>query len=233
MEDDIDPPFPDILVSATCVARRALILAAVVCCGDINRSKARSEEDLRQRVLEWLTRLELWNEVEPDEEKILRAPLGTLEKEDVVRATWYVEGLAILAWALNRLEFPCHDTKVDPYDVADSVWFLNEGAEEVIRTARLRDQTELEACDALLYAIHVRVRDFMRHRKPKDITHWIEEIWLATLQLAADDLLVDNDLAIDGRAISEVEESRLQECGCIMVERHRAIIWLCGEHPIY
>ena len=66
-----------------------------------------------------------------------------------------------------------------------------------------------------------------------DFTRWVEKAWIDTLRLDANQLIVNNDLAIDGKPISEVTEDRLQECEWITNERHRAIIWLVGEYPIY
>jgi hypothetical protein len=234
MNDAPDQSAAQRLVGATRVARRSLILAAVVCRGSIDSGAGQPEaESLRQRILDWLTGLNLWDEVEPGEREILYAPLGKLEAKQVIRTTWYAEGLAILAWALNRLGLPRHDEKVDPYAVTDSLWFLSEDAAEVISTARLRSVTELEACRELLYAIHCRLRDFARNRGRKNFTTWVEKTWIATLRLDAAHLIVHDDLAIDGKAITEVEESRLQECEWATCERHRAIIWLFGEYPVF
>jgi hypothetical protein len=221
-------------ISASRVARRSLILAAVVCRGAIDSGAGQPEaECLQKRILGWLTGSDLWGEVEPSEEEILRTPLGRLETKDVIRATWYAEGLAILAWALDRLGFPRHDQKVDPYAVTDAAGFLGEEAAEVISTAKLRNRAELGACRELLYAIHARLRDFARSKDRKNFASWVEREWIDTLGLDAADLIVDDDLAIDGEVISYAEVSRLHECEWITCERHRAIIWLLGGHPIY
>jgi len=229
-----EDPISETPVDATRVARRSLVLAAMVCRGAIESGAGQPEADtLHNRTLEWLTKLDLWDEVESSEEKILHTPLGELEQKDVIRATWYVEGLAILAWALNQFDLPRHDEKVDPYSVADAVWFLSEDADELIRTARLRNLTELEACRELLYAVHARLRDFARNRNQKDFARWVEKIWIEALRLDADHLIVDNDLAIDDKPIIDVEENRLQECKWITFERHRAIIWLVEGYSSY
>lgn len=142
-------------VSAMRVARRALILSAVVCRGSIDSSAGQPEaESLHKRILDWLTTLSLWDDVELREERALRAALGTLDEKEVIRITWYAEGLAVLAWALNRLDLPQHDEKVDAYAVADSVSFLSEDAADVIGAASLRSPAGLNACQELLYAIH-------------------------------------------------------------------------------
>jgi len=225
---------PGLPVIAAHVVRRSLVLAAVVCRGSIESGAGQLQADaVYTRLIDWLDELSLWDEVEPIEKEILRTSLGLLEQKDVIRATWYVEGLAILTWALNLFELPRHDQKVDGYAVADALGFLSEDAEDVIATAELRSPIELEACRELLYAIHSRLRDFAHNRKPMDFTRWVEKAWIDTLRLDANQLIVNNDLAIDGKPISEVTEDRLQECEWITNERHRAIIWLVGEYPIY
>jgi len=234
MNDTTDQSAADRPVNATRVARRALVLAAVVCRGSIERDAGQpGAESVRNRVLDWLTALNLWDEVEPWEEKVLRAGMGTLEAKEVIGSTWYAEGLAVLAWTLNRLDLPRHDEKVDPYAVADSLWFLSEDAAEVIRTATLRSEVELKACRELLYAIHCRLRDFARHKTQQSFTGWVEQAWIATLKLDAAQLIVRGDLALKGKPITEVKEDCLQESEWITRERHRAIIWLYEGYATY
>lgn len=108
------------------VARRACILSAVVCRASIETYadevyKQQTADDIR----EWLDELKLWPHLEPDEERLLRAPLGALSPRLQVRGTWFTEGLAVLAWALKRGEFPPHDCKVDPIAVTNALDFLH------------------------------------------------------------------------------------------------------------
>jgi hypothetical protein len=216
------------------VARRALALAAVVCRGDIERGAGQTEADaIHHRLLDWLTDQSLWPDVESVEAAILRAPLGTLQPQDVIRAIWHAEGLVVLAWALSQFAFPAHDQEVDPYAVADAVGLFSPDADAWTRTARLRDSAELEGCRELLYAIHVRLRDFLRHRTSKDFTDRVENSWIDALGIDPHHLIVDNDLAIDGKAIIHAEESRIQDCEHIICERHRAIIWLVDGETSY
>jgi Domain of unknown function (DUF4272) len=228
-EQDIPP------LDAKLVLRRAFVMCALVCRGSIESGAGHPEaESLHKRILEWLTRMGLWNQVEPSEEKMLHSPLGGLAPKEVIRATWYAEGLAVLAWASNRLDrLPNHDEKVDPFAVTDSLLFLGDDAAEVISKATLRSPAELEACRELLYAIHARLRDFARNRGHQNFTSWVEKAWITTLKLDAAHLIVHDDLAIDNKAIGEVEGNRLQECEWVTCERRRAIIWLFGGHTIY
>src|SRR5437879_5567031 len=97
-------------MSANRVVRRALILAALVCRGSIDSSAGQAEaESLHTRILDWVRLLGLQDELEPGEQGILYAPLGKLGQREVVEVTWSVEGLAVLAWALNLFGLPRHD----------------------------------------------------------------------------------------------------------------------------
>lgn len=220
--------------TAAQVARRSLILSAVICRCSLESGAADPDaKSVHLRVLDWLTALNLWEEAEPSEAAMLCAPLGALDAGVVLQSGWYVEGLAVLAWALNLTGFPKHDEQADIYAVADAVWFLDKKAAEVIATAKLRSPSELDACRELLYAIHARLRQYARNRVLSDFTQWMEKAWLDALGLIPADLTAQNDLAIDGKPISQTAEERLREVTSIMHERHRAIIWLMGEQPSY
>src|SRR5262249_23188438 len=149
---------------------------------------------------------------------IINTPLGGLDSKQVIYATWAVEGLSVLAWALGCLGLPRHDEKVDPYAVPESVGFLNQDAAEFIETAKLRSVAELEAYRELLYAIHSRLRDFIRHKQPNEFETWIDERWLDLLKIDRASLIVDGDLSIDEKAIFNVEQERVRSCE-----------WLIGE----
>lgn len=221
-------------LTATRVARRSLVLSAVVCRASIESGVTDAEaQSLHGRIIAWLDRLNLWDELEPDEETMLRAPLGLLAPSDVIQVSWYVEGLAILAWALKYLKFPVYGEQVDVYTVTDALWFLNESAEDIITSAELRSPAELEACREFFYAIHSRLRDHVRNDVPRDFTRWVEEEWLKLLGIDTGALFAQSDLAIDGKSISETDNERLQEVMAITLERHRAIIWLVEGYRIY
>ena len=164
---------------------------------------------------------------------MLCAPLGALYANAVLQSGWYVEGLAVLAWALNLTGFPKHDEQADIYAMADAVWFLDKRAEEVIAAANLRSLSELEAYRELFYAIHARLRQYARNRVSSDFTLWIEQSWLDTLGYSLTDLTTQNDLSVDGKPIIQITEECLREVSSIIYERHRAIIWLMGEQPNY
>jgi hypothetical protein len=212
------------------VARRALILSAVVCRGSIDRGPRDAEIDgLPARITKWLENARLTDHVEPWEAEVLSAPLGELDEQSVYRATWAVEGLAVLAWALRQGDLPRHDQAVNSFDVAESVGFLCDDAVEFMNSTPLRAPIELHDCRELMYVLHCRLRAAIRNRACDNFPAWLEEEWLHRLRLNRDDLIVDGDLSIGQTAIGSATPEAIQRCEWAIHQRHRASIWLIGE----
>jgi hypothetical protein len=212
------------------VARRALILSAIVCRGSIDRGpRDPSIKSLPARITEWLENAELMDHIEPWEAEVLDTALGELQEESITRATWAVEGLVVLAWALGHADLPRHDQTVNPFDVAESVGLLCDDAEEFINSAQLRTPIELHDCRELMYALHCRLRAFLRRRECNNFPAWIEEEWLDRLRLNRDDLIIDADLRVGQTAIASATPEAVQRCEWAIHQRHRASIWLIGE----
>ena len=221
-------------VNAQRVVRRALVLAALSCRGSIETGAGQAEaETLRSRILDWIGLLKLEQELESSEQRVLYAHLGTLGQREVIESTWAVEGLAILGWGLNLLNLPKHDEKVDPFGVTDSLYFLSDDAAGLIPSARLRSTAELKAYREVAYSIHCRLTGFARSRDRKDFAAWIERAWIDLLRIDPVHFIVLGDLGIDDKEISDAEQNRIQACESLTFQRHRAIIWLLGGHPVY
>jgi hypothetical protein len=140
--------------------------------------------------------------------------------------------LAILAWALGRIDFPPVDRKVDPIAVTDSVLFLNDNAERLIDPSRMKDAATLSDAREFLYAVHCRLRQFLRD--PTAMTNFagrVEPTWLDRLGVEPDRLIVAGDLGLQAEPLSQVEERVVREIEHAVCERHRAIIWVTGEEP--
>ena len=177
--------------------------------------------------------LKLDSEFEDHERALIYAPLGSLNKQERIRATWRTEGLAILAWSLGFFPFPRIDAQVDPYEVTDSVAFLDPEMVNTVTTAKLRPAAELDACRDFYYAIHCRFRQCMRKPGSHDIRHWFEKEWF---QLLATESQFDEsgDLLVNGTSISELDAQTLSKCESIVYQRHLASVWLVGEYgPVY
>jgi hypothetical protein len=227
-EEDDKPPNP------IQVAQRALIQSAVVCRGNIDHDPGHPVvQELHGRIQDWLGRLDLLLAMEPHEARILNAPLGSLDRAQIIRATWAAEGLSILAWALGRYDLPGHDEKVDPFTLTDALNFLDEGASSLLDGPVLRPREQLAACRELFYAIHCRYAKFRREKGGMDFTGWVEPEWLELLGVKGPDLMIGGDLSVGHKAILDADERRVREGENIICERHQASIWLVGEYPVY
>jgi hypothetical protein len=229
-DDPFDsPPSPD----APTVARRALILAAVVCRANMELYDDEVDRQLTVASLpDRLAKLDLWADAEPNEEKILLAPLGSLERWQRVQGTWYVEGLAILCWALRRLDFPPHDLKVSNADVADAISPFSDEAEELLAAPVLRSAEEIKACREWFYSLHCTLRQFLYYGNDGHLPKWIGD-YVDTLGLPREAVLVNGSLAFDGAPLAEADREDLEEWEAVIRERHRAVIWLKGSEEPY
>lgn len=216
------------------VARRALILSAVVCRANL---EAYRDEDYRQEAKEdmdeWLDELELWPHLEPDEREIMHAPFGKISRSLEIDGTWYAEGLAILAWALRRSEFPPHDKKVDPIAVTNALDFLSPDAADLLAFPRLRSKKKRQAVREWFYDVHCTLRGFLYHGGDGHLATWIGE-YLNILGIDPKEVMTEDCyLLFRGRRLQHAETDELENWEWIIRERHRAAIWLVGEDPLY
>lgn len=213
------------------VARRALVLAALVCRGNID-ADARRARDVCGRLGAWCHRIDVGDELGVRERRILEAPFGCLTPNERLYAGWEAEALAVVAWTLGRLDLPPLDRKVDPFAVTDAVGLLADEA-WLLDKPRLRARAAIDAMREILYAAHVRLTQFRRTRASSHVAHYFEASWFSTCGIPNDVLAANGDLAIDGRPLAEAPEPRWRECLTVVAFRHQAIVWLAGEHPVY
>lgn len=226
-----DPPPP----SAQRVARRACVLAAV-CGRALLEQEDKADpgvEETRKRLLQWVDNIRVRAEFEAVELNILEAPLGTPPPQVTANATWRLEGLGVLAWALNRYELRPHDELVNPPDLLKSLAILNaDAAKALIAAPNLRSQDELKTLQERLFAVHWRITDFRLKHKSIDFASVAKTAWFGPLDVS-NLPMIDNDLAINGKAIAQADERSVGITTSAAMERHLAINWLCGGSEIY
>jgi hypothetical protein len=210
-----------------------LILSAVVCRAFL---ESYTDEPYKRETVddihEWFDELDLWPQVEPDECEIVRAPFGKMSKWSQVRGTWYVEGLAILAWALQRGEFPAHHEQVDPIAVTNALNFLDPDAEQLLRSPNLRELAELQAAREWFYDVHCKVRGFLNRGTESHVSDWIGE-QLTILKIDPTTVIREGNLTVAGKLLRDTNREWLEDWESVICERHRAAIWLVGEDPLY
>jgi hypothetical protein len=217
--------------SAARVAARSLALAAVTCRGFVENDAAESST-FWARVRSWIASLAIDDELEPYERELIDAPLGALEPQQPVDATWLCEGLAVLAWSLGRITIPSYDSKVVAADVADSLGFLSARGETILAAPRFRPAEEIDEFREALFAIHWRLREYSLHRAPLDFEAFSRTASFGPLSLSQA-RLAGGDLAIGSVPITQADAGALRQCVSIVQERHRAANWLAGFEHLY
>lgn len=226
-DDEIYPP-PD----ASRVLERALALSGVVCRSFIESEDRADSEEVLARMRQWLKDTGVESELEPLESAMIATPLGRLAPKLAVDGSWRSEGLYVLAWALGRHPKLPHDEVVDPAHAAEALGFLEDDALSSEKQPRLLDEDELDAFESRQLALHWRLRDYSLRPAAMDFTKFVRECGWAALSVEAS-ALIGGDLSVDGVRIDQAEPSRVQRCLSIAMERHQAINWLRGGHPIY
>ncbi len=146
--------------SATRVAKRAMVLGALVCRGFIEVESPADVEELRQSLLPWIDLVGAREEMEQHELVALTAPLGGLDAQAQINLAWAVEGLAVLTWAMKRYDLHPDDTLAEPQSVTHTLNFLHESAKALVDAPTLRDESELLAMKDTCYTKHCHLKEF-------------------------------------------------------------------------
>lgn len=225
--EDLQPP------SALRVARRALVLCAVVCRASLEQEPSTKRAgELQERLLAWLEANDLTGELEEHERDLIEAPVGSLPRQRAIDASWRSEGLAVLGWALGGYDLPPHDEQADPQEIAQALGFLEEDPARGLEEPRLRDDAELERLARRLMCLHWRLREFTSRPGSLDLLATAGVAFTGAVDLEGVALLA-GDLALRGAPISDCEADVVTECASIAFERHQAINWLAGHHDVY
>ncbi|PZR04362.1 MAG: hypothetical protein DI536_34435 [Archangium gephyra] len=223
-------PTPD----ARRVLARARVLLALAVRGlledDTGTPQQADAEALRQKLAAWAN-AEVADELEPDERDFLHAPLGKVDRQDVVNAVWQAEGAQVLLWALKLQPLPPHDGQVHPYEVAKTTGVLSPPP-PALHAATLRPAGEIEALRRALLGIHWRLVEFRVKPGPVDFVAFAQKNWFGGFSLSGV-ALADKDLAVGGVPLSQAEPQQVGLTSSIALERHRAANWLIGAEPVY
>jgi hypothetical protein len=187
----------------------------------------------RLRIASWIDDLGMADELEPDEAKVLQRPVGTLDERALINSMWRVEGLAVLAWALQLHPLPPYDELVVPPELYEAIGIFDVAAgQQVLRAPNLRPPEELDEMGAHLLALHWRMRDFSLRPTAMDFVEFSRNCWFGSFDTSGF-RIVDNDLAIGDGALSDAPSEEVQRVQSTAMERHLAINWLRGYSQVY
>jgi hypothetical protein len=229
VEQETVPPTP-------CrVAKRALALTAVAARAtlEFDAPQLDDPETQRRRLIDWIESLDIGDEFEPEEWKVLQRPVGNIEQQDHLNAMWRVEGLAVLAWAIRRHELPPDDELVVPADLYQAMGIFDaRTGHELLASAELRPADELSAMQTHLLMLHWRMRDYSIRPQPMDFVAFSKSCWIGSFDVGGFQI-VKNDLAIGGAAINDADDDQRSMVNSLAMERHLAINWLMGYSDVY
>jgi hypothetical protein len=173
----------------------------------------------------------------PDELAFLETRPERLTHRDLMDASWRAESLAVMQWALGRLDtLPPWDTQVD----GDRILALVRGGAAASAVAALRPHAEIEALqrEALLWHWRSRTRQLEQDGTPLPEQLPVksyEEIVRITLDAALEDGVSipvrDDDFKAMGKAFRYLTEDEWSSVRSIIMERHLALNWLLGYAP--
>lgn len=222
------------------VLRRALVLSCVAGRGLIEaKTQIEAREQTRNDFLAWFQSRNLQADSEPEEIRLLNAPVGTLEQQDAIDAGWRCEGVAVLAWALGLTELgPFWEQIPDPRDAVGLVGYMDDTrADELEGDASLRPENEIEQYAEFILNVHWRLRDVSFRSKgvPHDCRGLFSEEMKGRCPGFAPPILSanGNDLVLDDQPMYLASAERIRAASSIVRERHRAANWLIGDEGSY
>jgi len=232
MEEEQDNEFVPPTLDRVC--RRAFVLVSVACRASLEEAPQHPDSiGIYGRLQQWIADEDLRQEFEAHEWEGICCPLGALTRRDRIDMSWRSEGLVVLAWALQRSDLPPHDTQADGPCVGEAIGFLEDGAVgRLIADARERSQEDLRWLEEMTLAVHWRLRQYSLHPEPIDFVDFAQKCQWADMPIA-DLPMIDRDLALRGKPISQASESLLSECTSIASERQQAANWLAGYEAQY
>jgi hypothetical protein len=184
-------------------------------------------------LLAWVKDIGIDDEFEPDEREVVNRPLGQLDQRQQANATWRLESLVVLAWALKRFEIPPHDELVQLNPLWRSLGILDAGAARaLLARPDLRSREELGALRNRLFALHWRLRNYHVSPKAMDFAEFAKTCWFGPLDITGLPL-VDGDLALRGQRIDRADPEVLRSAHSTAQERHQAVNWLWEGPEVY
>lgn len=214
--------------SPQCIFRNALFLSYMAYRGMVDHEQNPNAAKTAGRISELFK--EDWMElVNPDatELRFVNAPFGSLTAGQCAEASWLIERMAVLAWAVGACELPLFHSKINGAKVSKALGIFQPGTCERIEAAKLRSPDEIvmgaETYSALQWRLSERASnpvriDFYEKVKDPESNH----LTIEGLEFC------DNDLAIGGVPLCAVPEKDLGFTFAIVYQRFKGFRWLLG-----
>lgn len=156
VEEDDDEDLEEEFRSPLACAQRSIILFAVVSAG--------YGED-RSKIIGWLKEERLWSYVSEEEKAFFESPKPT--EQQIINATWRVEALSVLLWALQKIPSISNLRKLsDVKSIQDACSFYMRNTQDFLESAQLLSEDEIYDANEMIYDAHWKVRDAQINGRP-------------------------------------------------------------------
>ena len=200
-------------------------------------------EDRREEFWQPLRDAGLWDCVSPRERELATTTIATMTAQQQVNASWRIEALQVLMWALG---FTAH---LPPYDTQASHDLLKEiplgEMSRLLSYAQLRGQSEIEQARSLAELWHWRSRTRQLIEEcaefPADeeagtagFGSFDDIVRFTACRLSEEGRIppcIDQDFPARAKAYREMSAQEWSNVRSVTVERHFALNWLCGYAP--
>ncbi len=232
------------IVSPQTAAQRALCLRALfrrsqieVLLAAARRSKKTKNTELEtevRRTNEWLKDEELWLTVSDNEKKLFNAAPGSWPATAIKAASWRVEALGVIGWALGLAEeIAPYDSQLGESPVVRSLEILR-ASKKFVSEAKLRTEKEILHAREIAENWLWRARTTQIQKEPgkypppagwtyEKIIRAAAEHWEKAGLFKA----VRGDYPVRGKAYAELTDAEWEELRSIAVERLYGLNWLC------
>jgi hypothetical protein len=240
------------LVSADAAARRALCVGAVVQRGAFEQMVAAAPATLAQaeraklieahrklsdELNDWLKAEGLWDSLSIGERSMLGLRFGSWNEQQRKNSGWRVEALAVLLWALRRVE------NISPYDRESNLEALQlrlgmrQPAATFLRDSALRPKEEIakarDRAESWLWRARTHYLQITpgAPQPPAGLGLTFEQIIAMSAEFAEKDgafRAIDRDFPVFGKAYAKVTNEEWHQLTSIATERLYGLNWLCG-----
>jgi hypothetical protein len=213
------------------VARRALVLAAVVRRAFLDIERWTDCQETHLRLLRWLDTHELMLEAEHPEALMLESPVYTLEQPEIVDGVWRTHGVWVLAWALGLGEVPVHDVEPRPAELTAGLGLMTDSP-RALAAPVLRSPEELQWLRRRLVTVRWRLREVFVKDRAMDLEAVVRRAPPGIFNLEGIPL-TEGDLAIEGVPLVRANPRTVQHCLNAVEEQLRTLHWPMGQRPLY
>ncbi|HNU52065.1 MAG TPA: DUF4272 domain-containing protein [Verrucomicrobiota bacterium] len=223
------------------VARRAVVLRMVITYAMV-RGQGVADSGGGARLRAVARSAGLWRSFSPKERGLLRDTSAALPPQSIINASWRLEALGTLLWALKLVPWlPPFDQQFTA-EIATTI--PTDGLGEFIDGLGLRSVEELERerDRAELWHWRSRTRQLIEEHRPFPEMPAVEggprfscydDIVRFTAKAAGESgtlaEVLDEDFVAKGKPYRDLTATEWAEVTSITVERHFALNWLCGR----